>query len=1438
MVMLQETRLRHLALLSSFVQVASQALLSSSSDCTLVCTGLSNCETPTTCIMVREHFGCECNECSLPCDGGRRLFASSNATEGCTCLGTSCELDCEDLTDWTFSGIYDITCSCERCECATKKPTLEACERIKQSIPYDMDAISRSGCTTATGLTSRGCDKMKVLTMLPMSMDCVDVTLAGVVKIEEEIVVSSHGRVTGGHFDAGGFETRIFRIAAGARLDMTNATLQNGVTTRLAGGGCVLVENFGELLAKRVTFVDCFAAETQGGAVGARLFTYVELELCTITGAIARTFGGGVAVAKDATLRIVASQILNCFSLESGGGVIVFERCRATIIGTEVSNCSAVNSGGGIELQGAQTNITNSQIANCASSFGGGVLVGAATTLLLVASHISRCNAYDSGAAFIVFSLANSAAHLELRDTILDRCSSNRASAAVLWQSTAKVVLSGRTLVAECDSRSSAVITSLEGTLVVGSEANLRNCTSGGGASAIHMYGGHLDFAGEISGNIGQEAGGILGTNEARVTILPGARILHNTAFEGGGAVTVSESATLDVSGPGVRIVGNHAFHGGAFHLDAIHTAFVSGPDVIIAENSAWGNGGAFSTKASRLVIQGSVLLIANYCFGNGGAMAVQRGRLFVSSHSYVWTEWALDFTHAPGHIGGSAAVIYDSETRMPYDADGATMTQNAAPGRRVARYSCLNCKTSYSFDGYSYTSAGWNGGFATAKVLNLESSDMRIEVAEGSHATRVAFSCTGGEGVAKFVGNWANGDGGAAWFSDSSSSFIRGVEFTDNGCLARGSSIFVDFLNTLRATNSTFRSNVGEGSVFVSTLAEAELETIVAQANVGGFLVVDTARNVQLKNVDASENTALTGAGVRIMKTIDVSIKASIFSRNAAEGDGGAIAIIDSDVVLSNTEFNTNSAGAFGGAIASLGSSTLQFRQQDCMLVDFVVDFTQTAASCAPTDPGLDTSALGALTCDFYSMACHELNEYGSCDGCGCFGGPSGFVDIIDRGIVVEPSISSSYFAVTPRANAAHVQSFCLSEGYYSAKAIDGLNTAWGYGGSFAVIIKPERGPLAIHQSNLIGYNGSIAPTNFEVRLNGTSCEAHGNSAGRGGGVTFWDVHEPFWDGLVIKGGNVAAYGAAHATPAVTLRLLSMPSIVTSSSHLVDPTLEVAVYDAHDQIVVSTTSSASVRTNASSSDFLVANDVAPFVNGRAAFPSLVIIGSPGASINLEVESPLATLVRGTAIVRVHVDIRRCLQNEIDESSTCVSCPAGSYLVRDEPTEPGDCIDCPRGADCHSAGNMLSTLHTNKGWWRATAMATTIYKCLPAKACPTRASAMSSTNSTSRACRLGHKGARCGACGGGYYYNYHGVCRKCQRSDRVLAVVFYSALGVIVVLLAYLLVFDHIRVWWRLHDSPKATAGRKGVLSLGGPRRGSDNQATYAMPTTSYLIKV
>lgn len=1440
MVLLQQTRLHgeEVLLILSLVQVASQAFLPLLSDCTTACLGLSSCETPLTCAVVRNQVGCECHDCSNPCEGSRRLFAAGNATLDCECIDTTCEVECAELATTDISESHHLKCLCEQCQCVPKEPTVEACERIARSMSSDADT-RRSRCASVSTLASRACDEMRILTTLPKSMDCSHVKSVGIVGVEEEVVVSSYGRVTGGEFDAGGFETRIFRITSGARLDLKDVMLRNGITSRLAGGGCVLVERFGELFAKSATFVDCVATNTHGGAIAAWSFTHVELDGCAILRAAARILGGGVALAQNATLRVVASQVLDCFSLDdAGGGFSILGSSRVTIIGTEVSRCHSESSGGALQLHGAYLNISESRIENCSSTYAGGLYINDGT-VLVASSRISRCVAYLAGAALLVS--ADVLSLVTFRDTIIDLCSSFSGGAAFVWQRGSRLVLTGRTVVEKCADTYNAAIVSFESTIVVGLEVSIRNCTSSN-AGAVEMNGGLLEFGGLIASNFGYETGGILGTDEAMLSIGPYARLFRNTCIKHGGAVQVRDSAAIAVSGPGVRIVSNMAFQGGAFYLDAADVAFVSGPDVVVAENWASGDGGAIFATASRLVLQGGVLLQENYCSGNGGALALVHSQLFMSSRGHVWVEWAMDFTLASGNTEGSVAVIYDSHIRLPYDADYATMSQMAVLGSRVIRYNCLSCEKSYFFDGYSHTSVGWNGGFAMAKILNRERSEWRIEVEEGQHASNAAFGCAKIDGVVKLVGNGAGANGGAAWFSGASSGFIRGAEVTGNNCLESGSSFYVGILGSLRVTNTTIRGNVGEGSIFVSVLAEVELGTVMAHANIGGFLVVDTARAVSLKTVDVFDNKASTGAGLRIIKTTNVSVTTSAFWRNAADGDGGAITLIDSDVEISSTNFYMNSAGATGGAIASFGKSTLHFQHQDCTLVDFVTDFTRTAESCAPIY--FETGAQNTLTCDWYPTPCSELAGFGSCDGCGCFGGLVNDMSGIERGVVLEPPTSTSIYATTPRANAVHVDSVCLTEGQYSARAIDKLNASWGYGGTFTVVIKPKRGPLVAHHSGPIALRGSIAPIRFQVRSNDTSSKAYGNSAGEGGGFVFWDIREPLLDGLVDKGGNVAAYGAVRATPAIALRLISTPVIVTSGTRIVDPALKVAVYDAYDQLVTSTTSSASIRTNATVANVLLANGFAPFVNGSATFPYLVIIGSPGSTIDLDVESPLATLARGADVLRFQVELRPCFPYEKGLSTSCVSCPVGSYLVRDEPTDEGYCVDCPLGAVCTSPGNALSTLRTETGWWRATATATTLYKCLPANACPaTNPTASSNLYGSPGSCRKGHSGARCGACVRGYFSLPRGSCRKCQGGDRVLAIVFYCTFGgVVIALLVYLLIFDSgVRVGMRLHDARMAIAGHNGLVSLAvhhQNRNQTDDNSENPTPVVSFLIKV
>lgn len=239
--------------------------------CESVCLGLS-CDTPATCAVVEEEFGCVCAGC-VECSHGRRLFSSScpsTCLGGETCnstvydvLGMSCA-DMEDNDLWA-----DSTCDCGGCDCPNR--------REMGTFSTSCASFEEPVLATSAGFVS----------VISSSVGCAEFQLSSNVEIGTELkvvsgaVVKLDGRAR--RLEATN-ENRLFLVSQNASLELSDVTLQGGYST--FWGGCVAVGAGASLTTMNVVLTRC-ASVFDGGAVGAFKGSTLSLVNTVISNSIA-----------------------------------------------------------------------------------------------------------------------------------------------------------------------------------------------------------------------------------------------------------------------------------------------------------------------------------------------------------------------------------------------------------------------------------------------------------------------------------------------------------------------------------------------------------------------------------------------------------------------------------------------------------------------------------------------------------------------------------------------------------------------------------------------------------------------------------------------------------------------------------------------------------------------------------------------------------------------------------------------------------------------------------------------------------------------------------------------------------------------------------------------------------------------------------------------
>ncbi|RMH34716.1 MAG: CSLREA domain-containing protein, partial [Acidobacteria bacterium] len=163
---------------------------------------------------------------------------------------------------------------------------------------------------------------------------------------------------------SGGGSTRLFEVASGGNLTISNLTLKNGNTP--SGGGSGILNN------GILTVIDSTLTNNSASGSGGSIFNAGAIIILnsTIANSSTGSFGGGIFNASSSTATIINSTISNNSAPGGfGGGIYNFNAATLTIINSTVSNNSA-DFGGGINNSGGTVNARNTIIANNSAGSG------------------------------------------------------------------------------------------------------------------------------------------------------------------------------------------------------------------------------------------------------------------------------------------------------------------------------------------------------------------------------------------------------------------------------------------------------------------------------------------------------------------------------------------------------------------------------------------------------------------------------------------------------------------------------------------------------------------------------------------------------------------------------------------------------------------------------------------------------------------------------------------------------------------------------------------------------------------------------------------------------------------------------------------------------------------------------------------------------------
>ncbi|KAJ8613641.1 hypothetical protein CTAYLR_003116 [Chrysophaeum taylorii] len=1338
------------------------------------------------------------------------------------------ELSCDELPA-TCAELEDAlawdedACDCSRCLCANEEEEEE--EEVNECLG-EREVSTTDGLASA--IEARACSVRIV----------VDTALS----VSAELVVVASSGVAGPGVISALRRSRIFRIAADARVNLTNLEVRDGVGLGL-GGGCVFVERRGTLVATNVTFTNCTTPYAGGAILGWTTSRVILAGFSAIRGSTA-DYGGGVFAFEGSTLALAdRTRIEGSHAANKGGGVYVGENVSLTLEGdASVIGCTASIFGGGLAAW-SRKSVSSvllrdaSRIADCSTGFyGGSIFAWTADVTLEGRATISGGSALFGGCVFV---------HMDSTFWVggtVTRCTATGGAAALMTWTGARILVSGNISRGVASYGSGGGVFAYDGVDVV-LTGLLSDCAAFQGGGLMTSSGATLFVdGGTIARCDGTHGGGAYATAGARVVVDGGGVIEKCVSDIDGGGLYFTGSSSLEMRNAAtIRSCAAITGNGGGVSLPQSSTAHLSSGATIENNLAAEAKGGGISS-AGLVALAGAVRFVANVARDGAGIFSRGEDSIVVASPSSCgFVRVTIDYSDSGASEAG--AFVYHAVEKEPFDAWGAyTEVAAAIEGGISSSVVCVPPGPT-TILAYSTSSVGWGSGTLEYALLSQAGSPTRtgLTVPRGSHATTETFSLDPPPGsgttpgAVLFEGNVARRDGGAVAVSDRATLRLAGVELRLNVAQDSGGAVYVDALSELRAVGCTFRNNsaidgVG-GGIHATTLSSTVVDDAHAVGNTasagGGFASLYAVADATFGGLVARRNAATdeeaAGGGIFVRatdsETASVRVASSILEANrvdGAEAVGGAIAVREASLRIDNARVASNVAVAGnGGALAAVDDARVTFGAATTTRVDVVTDMTATTFACEPVSlDGIDDT-----TCDSYDwQGCASISSMAengtSCRGCACVG---------DRYFAVSSSSASSfYYEGSVRAASLKVDTLELEPGDYSLRAYDAFSESW-WGGTVAVYVHRAPGvttgpEIATKFGPALIAGDESEPLVFKIGSPKTNV-ARENAAPLGGGAAvYWDTYEPVGLSTIVDENNTGKYGDFVATPAVEFRgggssdddddddvvvvvdnnnnnNNTSSNIVRGASGMVLPTLSFNLFDNYDQLVTSSRR-ATIFVRVTSEGATSINDIAEFVDGRAIFDNLVVTLTPSSTVDAVVVSDIPSLLAGS--VPFSFELRSCASNEFEMNGRCWECDAGTYLCT-----PLTCCACDKGMDCGEPGNSLHDLKLKKGWYRARKSSDKVYECEAKAACPASADVAT--------CAEGHKAVLCSACKAGYFKNFHKKCQRCTDRERRFGYAAYGVLGFVVLVIVAWIVFcsDAVVQLW-------SSFGRAYSTGLGG----------------------
>ena len=405
---------------------------------------------------------------------------------------------------------------------------------------------------------------------------------------------------------------------------------------------------------------------------------------------------------------------------------------------------------------------------------------------------------------------------------------------------------------------------------------------------------------------------------------LYGSTFCNNTSSATGGAIGTNPTQTVTIQASNDKrtvFVSNSGTDGGAIRGN-VDTFTVKDAD--FTSNTASGDGGAIYDVKGTANISGSLFKL-NTAGSEGGALyltgsgspVISDTRFFDNTASKyggaVFAGGTVNTTITGSTFSGNHA-NYGAGLYIDRNVIGTTLSGSTFSGNTAAK------------DGgaiYDYSNSGKN--------LTVSGSDFSGNLALENGGALYVYTGTATVSGTEFSGNTAN-NGGALYVSGKTDlidvDFIKNFAVTCGGAVCYTSNALSIDKDTLFSGNTAGSGGALYVNAKALTLGNAvfdqNVSTVNSTGNGGGAIFVSTSGSLDINGATLSQNHAYYGGGIAA-NGITV-ITGTLFERNTAAANGGAIYGRQNSTGVYGATFSGNSAASGGGAIAVHSSSYLHF--------------------------------------------------------------------------------------------------------------------------------------------------------------------------------------------------------------------------------------------------------------------------------------------------------------------------------------------------------------------------------------------------------------------------------------------------------------------------------------------------------------------------------